>query len=41
MADIKIQFQCGCGFISKSAVEAVKHADDKKHTLTIAGAIKK
>ena len=41
MAGIDIQFQCGCGVVTKSASEAVKHAEEKKHTMTITGQIKK
>jgi hypothetical protein len=36
---IDIQYQCGCGYKSISASEAVKHAETKHHSLTILGRI--
>lgn len=41
MADIKIMFQCGCGYLTKSPTLAVKHSDDKKHGMTVSGEVVK
>jgi len=41
MASIQIKYSCGCGYATKLLEEAVKYSDDKKHTLTVLGEIKK
>lgn len=40
MAKFNIKYNCGCGYITNSFAEAVKHVDAKKHTLTVLGIIK-
>ena len=40
MAVVNVQYQCGCGFITAQAEEAVKHSDNEKHILTVLGTIK-
>ena len=41
MAQIKIQFVCGCGFKTNSPVTATEHSDAEKHSLTIQGSVQK
>lgn len=41
MANVSIRFECGCGFSTKSPKDAAKHSDEKKHTLTVTGQVKK
>ena len=46
MAKVNLKVVCGCGVIftgedyKKALEEAIKHAQTKKHTLTILGTIK-
>jgi len=41
MATVKVKFQCGCGYQTKNVEEAVKHSDEKHHSLTVLGTIEK
>jgi len=41
MADVKVKFHCGCGFSTTESEEAVKHCNEKNHTLTAVGTINK
>lgn len=41
MASVKVQYTCGCGYSTKKLEEAVKHSDERKHTLTATGTIEK
>ena len=39
MATTDIRYSCGCGFRTDKVEEAVKHSDERKHTLTVLGTI--
>ncbi len=39
MADIKVSYNCGCGFRTENVVEAVLHSDDSIHSLDVVGRI--
>jgi hypothetical protein len=39
-AVVKIEYNCGCGFRTNNAIEAVKHSSEKKHMLTVYGTVK-
>ncbi len=41
MASNNVKYTCGCGYSTAKLEEAVRHSDDKKHTLTASGEIKK
>jgi len=41
MARVNLSFNCGCGFKCPTLEEAVKHSDEKQHTLTAAGTVSK
>ena len=41
MADIRISYNCGCGFSSTNLAEAVLHSDRLNHTLDVVGRITK
>lgn len=41
MASVDIKFTCGCGFSTAKLEEAVKHCDERKHSLTVLGIIRK
>lgn len=40
MADVEINYSCGCGFKTKRLEAAVEHSDTQQHTLTVLGTIK-
>lgn len=40
MAIVNVNYGCGCGFRSKTTEEAISHADNSKHELTVSGSIK-
>ena len=40
MAIVDINYGCGCGVNKKTFEEAVKHADESGHIMTVAGTIK-
>ena len=39
MADIRIQYSCGCGFIAKDVEKAIDHVEQTEHTVTVLGKI--
>ena len=39
MASVSVNYNCGCGFKTKSLEEAVRHSDEKNHILTALGLI--
>jgi len=39
MAEVKVSYQCGCGYNTKSPVEAAKHADAKGHFMHVSGVV--
>lgn len=39
MADIRISYNCGCGFKSTNLAEAVLHSDKLGHSLDVVGKI--
>lgn len=39
-ANVKIHINCGCGYKTDSLEEAVKHAEEKKHCLTVLGEVR-
>jgi len=41
MASMKVKYNCGCGYSTDNLEEAVKHSDEKNHTLTATGTIEK
>lgn len=41
MADVKVKYHCGCRFSTKDPEEAIKHCNEKNHTLTAVGTIEK
>jgi len=41
MADINITYSCGCGYKTLIIDEAITHSDEKQHSLTVLGTIKK
>ena len=41
MADIRISYNCGCGFQSENIAEAVLHSDKESHSLDVVGKISK
>ena len=41
MATVKVKYHCGCGYSTDKVEEAVKHSDEKGHTLTAGGTIEK
>ncbi len=41
MADIRISYNCGCGFSSTNLAEAVLHSDTMNHSLDVVGRITK
>ena len=40
MAIVLINYVCGCGFRRNTIEEAIKHVDETRHTLNVAGTIK-
>lgn len=40
MANVSINYNCGCGFGVGRLEEAVKHSDATGHTITVLGTIK-
>ena len=40
MAAVDVRHNCGCGYSTAKLEEAVKHAETKKHILTVLGTIK-
>lgn len=40
MANVSIQFGCGCGLVCRTIEEATNHCDDTGHIMTISGQIK-
>ena len=40
MAKVDIRHACGCGYTTSNLEEAVKHANERKHTLTVLGTIR-
>ena len=41
MASNKVKYTCGCGYSTGNLEEAIKHSDNKNHTLTANGSIDK
>lgn len=41
MAEVKVSYNCGCGFKTDSLLEAVLHSDTRKHSLDVIGRITK
>ena len=41
MADIRITYNCGCGFSTDNQAEAVLHSDKLNHSLDVVGKITK
>jgi len=41
MARVLVKFTCGCGYSTERLEEAVRHSDDKRHTMTASGVIVK
>ena len=39
MAEIKVQYNCGCGFVTTEESKAVDHVDKTEHTISILGII--
>ena len=39
MADIRIQYTCGCGFITRDIEDATDHVEKTEHTMTALGNI--
>ena len=39
MAVVSVKYQCGCKYSTEKPEEAVKHCDDRQHTLTVLGTI--
>ncbi len=39
MANVKVEYGCGCGFETKRLEEATEHSDSVHHKMTIRGAI--
>lgn len=40
MADIDLDFNCGCRFKTKSSEEASRHSDTKRHIITVMGTVR-
>jgi len=40
MAIVSINYDCGCGYHARTVEEAIKHVDDSKHTLNVAGSVR-
>jgi len=40
MPEVKLNISCGCGFRTTTLEEAIKHSQEKNHTLTVLGEIK-
>lgn len=40
MADVNIDYTCGCGFRAKRLEAAVGHSETAKHTLSVLGTIR-
>lgn len=40
MADVKISFNCGCGYRTELSEAAVKHCDEQCHIMTVSGLLK-
>lgn len=40
MATVNIKVPCGCGYTATNLEEAVRHADETGHTLTVLGTVK-
>lgn len=40
MASIDIKYSCGCHFSTNKLEAAVKHSDEKCHTLTVLGEVR-
>jgi len=41
MAVIKVKYNCGCGYSTEKAEEAIQHSDVHNHTMTVLGTIQK
>lgn len=41
MAEVKVRYNCGCGFTTDNLLEAVLHSDNLKHSLDVIGTITK
>lgn len=41
MADVRVHYNCGCGFSTMSEAEAVLHSDKMSHSLAVVGTITK
>ena len=41
MARLRVKYTCGCGYSTDKLEEAIKHSDEKSHTLTATGTIEK
>ena len=39
--DVKVQYDCGCGFRTSELLEAVKHSGQLGHTMSIRGSVMK
>ena len=41
MAMINVKYNCGCGYSTEEAEEAIRHSDANNHTLMVLGSIQK
>ena len=40
MASVIIRYTCGCGFTTYELEAAIKHSDERNHTLTVLGEVR-
>ena len=40
MADVNIDYHCGCGYKTKRLEEAIKHSESSRHTLGVLGTVR-
>jgi len=39
MANLKVQYTCGCGFRTTDPIKAMAHVNENQHTLTVVGTV--